>query len=116
MTAEQLQAAQKMELESLVDLGDKAMTGIEKLIELDLQTLREATRDAAESVRSALSSQDLQELMRKEAEGPMQASTQKSMAYFQRRAEIVGSFMAEWMNALNQSASRTQQAMRDSMP
>lgn len=112
-TTEQIQAAQKAELDSMVSMADKAMNGFEKLVQLNLQTLREATQDAAEAMRAAFSARDLQELMSLQTGNPMQTSSQKAAAYAQHLAEIAGSTQAELAEALNQSMTRMQQALRD---
>jgi phasin family protein len=114
-TNEQIQAAQKAELESMVSVAEKAMNGFEKLVQLNLETLRAATQDAAEAMRTAFSARDLQELMSNQATSPVQASSQKAMAYVQHVAEIAGSTQAELAEALNQSMARMQQALRDTM-
>lgn len=114
-TVEQIQAAQKAELESMVDIADKAMSGFEKFAQLNLQALRDSTQEAAESMRAALSARDLQELLSLQSTGSLQNSTHKAMAYAQRMAEIAGSTQAELTEALNQSMARMQAAMRDSV-
>lgn len=95
-TTEQIQAAQKAELDSMVSMADKAMNGFEKLVQLNLQTLREATQDAAEAMRAAFSARDLQELMSLQTGNPMQTSSQKAAAYAQHLAEIAGSTRPNW--------------------
>ena len=55
LTAEQVLAAQKANVETLFGLTTKAFEGIEKLVELNLQVAKASMTEAAESVQAALS-------------------------------------------------------------
>ena len=112
-TTEQIQAAQKAELESVVSMAEKALNGFEKVAMLNMQTLREATMDAAAAMRTALSARDLQEFVGSQTSSPMQAAGQKTLSYAQHLAEIAGSTQAELADAFNQSMARMQQVMRE---
>ncbi len=63
LTAEQLMAAQKANVETLFGLTNKAFEGVEKLIELNIQTAKAAMTEAAEAARAAFSVKDVQELL-----------------------------------------------------
>jgi len=63
MTAEQVLAANKANVETLFGLTQKAFEGVEKLVELNLQVAKTAMSEAAESTRAALSVKDAQELV-----------------------------------------------------
>ena len=56
ITAEQVVAAQKANVETLFGLTSKAFEGVEKLVELNLQVAKAALGEAAETTRAALSS------------------------------------------------------------
>ena len=112
-TTEQIQAVQKAELESMVSMAEKALNGFEKMALLNMQTLRDATMDAAAAMHTALSARDMQEFMGSQAASPMQTVGQKTLSYAQHVAEIAGSTQAELADAFNQSMARMQQVMRE---
>ncbi|MBW4048206.1 MAG: phasin family protein [Proteobacteria bacterium] len=112
---EQIQAAQKAELESIANMVEKTMNAFARLAQLNLQTLREATQDAAEAMRAALSARDVQELMSAQTDNPIQAHSQKAFAYAQQFAEIAASTQAELAGALSEGMTRMQQALHDAM-
>ena len=63
LTAEQIIAAHKANVETLFGLTNKAFEGVEKLVELNLQVARAALSEASESTQAALSVKDAQELL-----------------------------------------------------
>ena len=63
LTAEQVLAAQKANVETLFGLTQKAFEGVEKLVELNLQVAKTALSEAADNTRAALSVKDAQELL-----------------------------------------------------
>ena len=80
LTAEQLLAAQKANVETLFGLTSKAFEGVEKLVELNLQVAKAALGEAAETTRAALSVKDAQELLALQA-GLLQPAAEKAAAY-----------------------------------
>ena len=54
LTAEQLVAAQKANLETLFDLTNKAFEGVEKLVELNLQVANSSLTAAQASATASL--------------------------------------------------------------
>jgi hypothetical protein len=54
LTAEQLIAAHKANVETLFDLTNKAFEGVEKLVELNLQVARTTLTEASETAQAAL--------------------------------------------------------------
>ena len=79
LTAEQLIAAQKSQLEALFGLTSKAFEGVEKLVELNLQVAKTALGEAAETAQSALAVKDAQELLALQA-SLLQPSAEKAVA------------------------------------
>ena len=63
LTAEQVVAAHKANIEVLFGLTEKAYAGIEKLVELNMQVARTALAEAAEHAHATLSVKDAQELL-----------------------------------------------------
>ena len=60
LTAEQVIAAHKTNIETIFGLTNKAFEGVEKLVELNLQVARTAIGEAAENAKAAMSAKDAQ--------------------------------------------------------
>jgi phasin family protein len=80
LTAEQVLAAQKANVETLFGLTNKAFEGIEKLVELNLQVAKAAMAEAADTAKAAFSVKDAQELMALQA-SLLQPAAEKASAY-----------------------------------
>jgi phasin family protein len=94
MTAEQMIAAQKANIETLFGLTNKAFEGVEKLVELNLQVARTAIGEAAETTKAALSAKDAQEFMALQA-SLLQPAAEKAAAYSRHLYDIAASTGAE---------------------
>jgi phasin family protein len=94
LTAEQLLAAQKANVETLIGLTNKAFEGVEKLVELNLQVARTALSEAAENATAALSVKDAQELLALQA-GLLQPVAEKAAAYNRHVYDIAAATNAE---------------------
>jgi phasin family protein len=94
LTAEQLLAAQKANLETLFGLTNKAFEGVEKLVELNLQVAKASLGEVAESTKAALSVKDAQELVALQA-GLLQPAAEKAAAYSRHLYDIAAATGAE---------------------
>ena len=94
LTAEQMIAAQKANLETLFGLTNKAFEGVEKLVELNLQVAEASLGEVAESTKAALSVKDAQELLALQA-GLLQPAAEKAAAYSRHLYDIVTATNAE---------------------
>jgi phasin family protein len=94
LTAEQVLAAQKANVETLFGLTSKAFEGVEKLVELNLQVARTSMGEAAETAKAALSVKDAQELLALQA-GLLQPAAEKAAAYSRHVYEIAATTNAE---------------------
>ena len=94
LTAEQLIAAQKANVETLFGLTNKAFEGVEKLVELNLQVAKAALGEAGDTARAALSVKDAQELMALQA-SLLQPSAEKAAAYSRHVYDIAAATNAE---------------------
>ena len=94
LTAEQVVAAHKANVETLFGLTNKAFEGVEKLVELNLQVAKAALSEAAEGTKAALSVKDAQELLSLQA-GLLQPSAEKAVAYGRHLYDIAASTNAE---------------------
>ena len=95
LTAEQLIAAHKANVETLFGLTSKAFEGVEKLIELNLQVAKTALGETAETVQAALSVKDAQELLSLQA-SLLQPSAEKAAAYSRHIYDIASATSAEF--------------------
>lgn len=94
LTAEQVVAANKANVETLFGLTNKAFEGVEKLVELNLQVAKTALGEAAEGAKAALSVKDAQELLSLQA-SMLQPSAEKAVAYGRHLYDIAASTNAE---------------------
>src|SRR5690242_4278617 len=95
LTAEQMLAAQKANVETLFGLTAKAFEGVEKLVELNLTATKAALTEAAETTQSMLSVKDAQELMALQA-SLFQPLAEKTAAYSRHLYDISSSAGAEF--------------------
>ena len=94
LTAEQLIAAHKANVETLFDLTNKAFEGVEKLVELNLQLTKASLGEVAETAKATLSVKDAQELLSLQA-GLLQPAAEKAAAYSRHLYDIAASTNAE---------------------
>jgi phasin family protein len=94
ITAEQIAAAHKANIETLLGLTSKAFEGVEKLVELNLQVARAALEEAGETTKAALSVKDAQELLALQA-GLLQPAAEKAASYGRHVYDITSGTQAE---------------------
>ena len=94
LTAEQIVAAQKSNLETLFDLTSKAFEGVEKLVELNLQVAKASLGEAQETAKASFAVKDAQELLALQA-GLLQPAAEKAAAYGRHLYDIAASTNAE---------------------
>ena len=94
LTAEQLVAAQKANLETLFELTNKAFEGVEKLVELNLQVAKASIGEVQSTATAALGVKDAQELLSLQA-GLLQPAAEKAAAYGRHLYDIAASTNAE---------------------
>lgn len=94
LTAEQIMAAQKANVEILFGLTEKAFAGVEKLVELNLQVAKTAMGEVAETTKAAMSIKDAQELMALQ-QAMLQPAAEKAAAYSRHVYDIAAETNAE---------------------
>jgi phasin family protein len=99
LTAEQLLAAQKANIETLFGLTTKAFEGVEKLVELNVTASRAALAEAAETAQSVLNVKDAQELLAVQA-ALFQPLAEKAAAYSRHLYDISTATGAEFGRAV----------------
>ncbi len=107
LTAEQVIAAHKANVETLFGLTNKAFEGVEKLVELNLQVAKTALGEAAETTKAALSVKDAQELMALQA-SLLQPAAEKAAAYSRHLYDIAAATNAEVAKVAEDTAADTQ--------
>src|ERR1043165_2714739 len=107
LTAEQLLAAQKSNVETLFDLTNKAFEGVEKLVELNLQVAKTALGEVAETAKATLAVKDAQELLSLQA-GLLQPAAEKAAAYSRHLYDIAASTNAEVTKVAEATATEAQ--------
>jgi phasin family protein len=94
LTAEQMMAAHKANVETLFGLTNKAFEGVEKLVELNLQVAKASLGEVADNTRAALSVKDAQELLALQAT-MLQPAAEKAAAYSRHLYDIAAATNAE---------------------
>ena len=107
LTAEQIVAAQKANIETIFGLTQKAFEGVEKLVELNVQATKAALSESANSTQAMLSVKDAQELLALQA-SLMQPLAEKTVAYSRHLYDIASGTSAEFGKAAEAQASEAQ--------
>ena len=107
LTAEQLLAAHKANVETLFGLTAKAFEGVEKLVELNVTASKAALTEAAGTAQAVLSVKDAQELLALQA-GLFQPLAEKTAAYSRHLYDIASGTGAEFGKAFEAQASDAQ--------
>ena len=109
LTPDQILAAHKANLETLVGLTNKAFEGVEKLVELNVAATRAALSDAATNAKSVLDAKNAQDLISVQA-GLLQPMAEKSAAYSRHLYDIASGTGAEFGKAVEAKATESQKA------
>ena len=107
LTAEQVFAAHKANVETLFGLTNKAFEGVEKLVELNLQVAKAALSEAADNTQAALSVKDAQELLALQAT-LLQPSAEKAASYSRHLYDIASGTGGEFSKAFEAQAAAAQ--------
>jgi phasin family protein len=94
LTAEQIAAANKANVETMLELSQKAFAGVEKFVELNLQAAKASLEESAEHAKALLSAKDAQEVMALQA-SLIQPTSEKAVSYGRQVYEIAQSMQAE---------------------
>ncbi|MDB5731904.1 MAG: hypothetical protein JWQ03_1799 [Variovorax sp.] len=109
LTADQIIAAQKANLETLFSLTSKAFEGVEKLVELNVTASKAALSEAQGTAQAMLSVKDAQELLALHA-GLLQPLAEKTAAYSRHLFDIAQGTSAEFTKAFESKATEAHQA------
>ena len=108
LTAEQIAAAHKANLETLFGLTNKAFESVEKLIDLNVNAAKAALTDAAQTTQAAMNVKDAQELLALQA-SLFQPLAEKTAAYSRQLYDITSGAAAEFSKVLETQAVEAQQ-------
>lgn len=94
LTAEQIAASSKANVEALLELSQKAFAGVEKIVELNLQAAKASLEESGEHAKALLGAKDAQELIALQA-GLLQPASEKLVSYSRQLYEIASATQAE---------------------
>ncbi|GLS13833.1 MULTISPECIES: phasin family protein [Hydrogenophaga] len=107
LTADQIVAAQKANIETLFGLTQKAFEGVEKLVELNIQATKAALAESANSAQALMSVKDAQELVALQA-SLVQPLAEKTAAYSRHLYDIASGTTGEFGKAAEAQAADAQ--------
>ncbi|TFY98526.1 phasin family protein [Ramlibacter rhizophilus] len=107
LTAEQILASQKANVETLFGLTAKAFEGVEKLVELNMTASKAAIAEAAGTTQALLSAKDAQELLALQA-AMFQPLAEKTASYSRHLYEIASGAGAEFGKTFEAQAADAQ--------
>ena len=110
MTAEQMIAAQKANMETLFGLTEKAFAGVEKMVELNMAAAKAAIADTQSQAHAAMSVKDVQELMALQA-GYLQPLSEQAVAFSRHVYEIASTTSKELGEAVEGKAAEAQKSV-----
>ena len=107
LTAEQIAASNKANIETLLGLTAKAFEGVEKLVELNMTASKAAMSEASEHAKAVLSVKDAQELLALQS-SLFQPLAEKTANYSRHLYEIASSSSTELGKAFEGQAAEAQ--------
>ena len=109
LTPEQVIAANKANLETLMGLTNKAFSGVEQLIELNMAAAKAAMADSQKNASAALSVKDAQELLALQA-SLFQPLAEKAVAYNRHLYEIATGTGSQFGGTMEAKLAEAQKA------
>ncbi len=103
LTPDQMLAAHKANVETLMGLTNKAFEGLEKLVELNVKAAKTAIVDGSDHTHTLLSVKDAQQLLALQAK-LMQPLAEKAAAYNRQVVEIAKSTGEQFQHAAQEQA------------
>jgi phasin family protein len=107
LTPDQILAAHKANLETLLGLTNKAFEGVEKLVELNVAATRAALSDVSANTSAVLDAKNAQDLMSVQS-GLLQPMAEKTAAYSRHLYEIAAATSLEFSKAFENKAVEAQ--------
>jgi phasin family protein len=110
LTAEQIMASHKANIETLFGLTHKAFEGVEKLVELNMQATKAALAETANHAQAVMGAKDAQEFMALQA-GMVQPLAEKTAAYSRHLYDIASAAGADLGKTFEGQAAEAQQKL-----
>ena len=107
LTAEQIMASHKANIETLFGLTQKAFEGVEKLVELNVQATKAALAETANHTQAVMGVKDAQELLALQA-GMVQPLAEKTAAYSRHLYDIASAAGADLSKTFEGQAADAQ--------
>lgn len=107
LTAEQIMASHKANIETLFGLTQKAFEGVEKLVELNVQATKAALAESANHTQAVLDVKDAQELLALQA-SLVQPLAEKTAAYSRHLYDIASAASADLSKTFEGQAAEAQ--------
>ena len=114
LTAEQLMASHKANIETLFGLTHKAFEGVEKLVELNMQATKAALAETANHAQAVMGAKDAQEFMALQA-GMVQPLAEKTAAYSRHLYDIASAAGADLGKTFEGQAAEAQKKLAGMM-
>ncbi|MFM1817301.1 MAG: hypothetical protein RL364_161 [Pseudomonadota bacterium] len=114
MTAEQIAASNKANMETLFGLTAKAFEGVEKLVDLNMTAAKAALGESAQNTQAAMSVKDAQELLNLQA-ALFQPLAEKTAAYSRHLYDIASNTGSEFTKAFEAQAAVAQKQFASMM-
>jgi phasin family protein len=112
LTPEQIMAANKSNLETLVGLTTKAFAGVEQLIELNLAAAKSAMSDTKDGTHAAMSVKDAQELLALQS-SMFQPLAEKAATYNRHLYDIASATGSEFTHVIEAEMAKGQKLFQD---
>ncbi len=109
ITADQIVATNKANLNTVLGLANKSFAGYEKLVELNLAAAKALIKESAEHTQALLSAKDIQEALKLQT-GLFAPSAEKAVAYSRHVYGIAVETSAEFTKTLEGKAAEGQKA------
>ena len=110
LTAEQIMASHKANIETLFGLTHKAFEGVEKLVELNLQATKAALAETANHAQAVMGAKDAQEFMALQA-SMVQPLAEKTAAYSRHLYDIASAAGVELGKTYEGQAAEAQKKL-----
>jgi phasin family protein len=94
ITADQIAATNKANLDTFLDLTNKAFAGVEKLVELNMAAARATLSESADTAKTLLAAKDPQELINLQT-ALVQPSAEKALSYGRQVYDITVAAQAD---------------------
>lgn len=107
MTIDHIVTAHKKNVATAFDLSEKALAGVEKLVELNLQTAKTLLAETAEQTQAALSVKDMQDLVALH-NAMLQPMGEKIASYSRHVYDIASALSAEFAKVAEAQAAEAQ--------